>query len=161
MEIERGEDSTTASVIVKKIVNADRERVFEAWTNPEMMQHWFVGAKGRAQVAVDLRVGGEYSNEMFIEGKGTCQEEGPPSGRYLHHGKYLEIIRPERLVFSWNSPFVQNTTVTVELREVESGTEVTITHQLNAPSECEGHRGGWTYALGSLGDFLSGGVDLG
>ncbi len=106
-------------VVVKKVVHADRERVFDAWTKPEMMQHWFVGAKGTAKTNVDLRVGGTYSNEMLLSGCGDASpgDTGPVKS-YMHDGEYLEIVRPERLVFTWNSPSVRNTKVTVELREV-------------------------------------------
>ena len=144
------------TVTVKKIINADRETVFEAWTKPEIMQQWYVGAKGTAKVEVDFRVGGRYSNEMLLEG--DCSSEKAPGRNeiksYLHYGEYLEIVRPERLVFMWNSPFVQNTTVTVELREVHSGTEVTITHELTSEEECQAHTQGWTYALEGLSTLL-------
>ena len=152
----RKASSSAHTVIVKKIINADRETVFDAWTKPEIMQQWYVGAKGTAKVEVDLRVGGRYSNEMLLEG--DCSSEKAP-GRteiksFLHHGEYLEVVRPEKLVFTWNSPFVQNTTVTVELREVPTGTEVTITHELNSDEDCQSHSQGWTFALEGLSTML-------
>lgn len=145
------------SVVVKKIIHADRDRVFDAWTKPELMKHWFVGGKGTAKAAVDLRVGGKYTNEMLIEGSAACSGDGVGETgikSYFHHGEYLEIVRPERIVFTWNSPSVQNTIVTVELRAQGSATEVTITHELPTLADCKGHQEGWTYALSGLGAFL-------
>jgi len=151
-------------VIVKKIIHADPERVFEAWTKPELMNQWYVGGKGTASTKVDLRVGGSYTNTMHIEMdehscKGCNSEVGAtaPKGSiqsFLHEGTYLEITRPTRLVFTWNSPSVQNTVVTVDLRAVELGTEVTITHELQSQEACESHQGGWTYALEGLAKYL-------
>jgi uncharacterized protein YndB with AHSA1/START domain len=144
-------------VVVRKIVHADRETVFEALTKPELMNKWFVGGKGRAIVAADVRVGGSYTNEMLIETHGTCsasKDGGGGPGSYKHEGKYLEVTPPERLSFTWNSPYVQNTTVVIELKSVDTGTEVVLTHELNSEEECEGHRGGWTFALDGLATLL-------
>lgn len=151
MEQRAEKNNSSYEVVVKRTIRADRERVFDAWTKPEIMKQWMVGGPGTAKVDVDLRIGGAYSNVMSIDhGSGTKD--------YLHQGEYLEILRPERLVFTWNSPAVQNTTVTVELKTVENGTEVTITHQLGTdethPSslegECTSHQQGWTFALEGL-----------
>jgi uncharacterized protein YndB with AHSA1/START domain len=146
-------NNTEATVIVKKVIRASRERIFEAWTKPEIMNQWYVGGEGCARTAVDLRVGGKYINEMLISGEATCessQAKTEGSQSYLHHGEYLKIEYPSKLMFTWNSPSVQGTTVTVDLREVRDGTEVTITHQLHKVESCEGHQEGWTFALNKL-----------
>lgn len=141
-------------VVVKRIVRADPERVFDAWTNPEIMNKWYVGGKGHSKSTVDLRIGGAFTNEMFVENS-TCNAttEGTLKS-YMHQGEYLEIDRPNRLVFTWNSPSVQNTKVRIDLRKVDGGTEVTITHELQSPNGCKGHEEGWTFALGNLAALL-------
>ena len=73
----------------------------------------------------------------------------------MHEGEYLEINRPERLIFTWNSPSVKNTRVTVDFKSLGSQTEVTITHELLPQSEVNGHTEGWTYALGQLAGYLA------
>ena len=101
------ESNSQPTVMVKKIIHADRERVFDAWTKPEMMKHWYVGAAGRSVSTVELTVGGKYTNNMFITGQSTCNEnQGSEKEEkcYFHHGEYLEIKRPEKIVFTWNSP---------------------------------------------------------
>jgi uncharacterized protein YndB with AHSA1/START domain len=153
------EKNSLPQVIVKKVIHATRERVFDAWTKPELMNQWYVGGKGYARTAVDLRVGGKYINEMLVEGESSCTASRKSAAgsldSYLHHGEYVEIERPSRLVFTWNSPAVQNTTVTVEFREVPDGTEVTITHTLPSVENCPGHTEGWTMALANLGALLA------
>lgn len=146
------------TLVVKKVIRADRERVFDAWTRPDMMRHWYVGGEGTSRSTVDLRVGGKYTNEMLIRGKSCCSHSDTQEGEvksYLHEGEYLEIRRPERLVFTWNSPYVQNTRVTVDLRAVPGGTEVTITHELPDQEACESHQQGWTFALNELEKYLA------
>lgn len=141
------------SVVVKKVIPATIERVFDAWTKPEIMRNWYCGAKGISESRVDLRVGGKYTNNMHITGESSCNssdEGGDESKSFMHHGEYLEISRPHRLVFTWNSPSVENTVVTVDLKEVTGGTEVTISHELPTEEACKGHTQGWNYALDTL-----------
>ncbi len=148
---EREERTATPKVVVRKIIKASRERIFEAWINPEIMARWFVGAKGVAKVTCDVQVGGNYTNEMVFEESWSSQTKDSTSKSFQHYGTYLEVVPPERLVFTWNSPAVQNTRVTVELKERDAGTEVTITHELFASEEELGsHTEGWTYAIESL-----------
>lgn len=142
----------TAEVIIKRIIKASREEVFSAWVDPEMMSKWMVGGPGYAVVKNDPRVGGSYTNDMFISvGEDSQQSE---SRLYRHTGEYLEISPPERLVFSWNSPSVSNTEVSVVFREVGEGTEVTICHRLLEEADIPSHQEGWGHALGQLASVL-------
>ena len=153
-------NESISKVIVKKVISASQEDVFDAWTKPEIMNKWYVGGPGRAECVSDLKVGGKYTNNMLIGGESTCDAEGKPTAdvnikSYLHSGEYLEIKRPEKLVFTWNSPSVQNTRVTIDIQKVSNGTEVTITHELLPESQIQGHTGGWTFALDNLAKNLS------
>src|ERR1700676_4821896 len=48
-----------------RVIRAPRTRIYEAWTNPEILQQWF-GPVGKhcPSASVDLRVGGAYRIEM-------------------------------------------------------------------------------------------------
>ena len=73
---------------------APRARVWEAWTNPDVMARWFhpeTLVTPRESVSVDLRVGGEYTYTMRIPDTG---QEFPTAG------KYLRIDEPDRLDFT-------------------------------------------------------------
>ncbi|WP_098730735.1 SRPBCC family protein [Brevibacterium epidermidis] len=77
---------------------APRARVWEAWTNPDVMARWFhpeTLVTPRESVSVDLRVGGEYTYTMRIPDTG---QEFPTAGKYPH------IDEPARLDFTWGSP---------------------------------------------------------
>ena len=124
------------------------------------MKKWFVPPEWTATTAIDLRVGGTYSHDMLSNGESSnCSSDksatpGTPT-HYMHTGEYLEIHRPEKLVFTWNSPSVQNSQVTVEFKKLGDCTEVTITHEL-LPTDAlrKGHSEGWTEHLGTLSTLL-------
>ncbi|MCO6431579.1 MAG: SRPBCC domain-containing protein [Deltaproteobacteria bacterium] len=140
-------------------MSAERERVFDAWTKPELMQQWLFPEAGCARTSNDLRVGGTYSHEMIFK-KGhesSCKgvDEDGDRTSYPHHGEYLELKRPERIVFTWNSPAVTNTRVTVDLKSVDGGTEVVITHELlDSEDQRKSHTEGWRGCLDNLAAFL-------
>lgn len=152
-------ETENLKVVVRKVVRADPERVFDAWTDARLMEQWLFCEGGQAKSRNELRVGGTYQHEMILPNgasdcpNGTPQENGYTS--YPHHGEYLEIDRPRRLVFTWNSPAVQNTRVTVELNPVDGGTEVVVTHELlQGEAERLSHTEGWHACLASLAGFI-------
>lgn len=140
-------------LVVKRLVNARRDRVFKAWTDSEMMKVWFFCGEGRAEVTNDLKVGGSYRNEMFLGG--AC---GAPEAKesHVHFGEYLEIVPPEKIVFTWSSAIVSNSVVTVELHEIGAATEVVITHELLDTELLKTqHQMGWDGCLENLERYFS------
>ncbi|MDR8390890.1 SRPBCC domain-containing protein [Aliifodinibius sp. S!AR15-10] len=136
------------SLTVSKVINADRETIFEALTNGEIMQKWFyAGADGwSATVENDPKVGGKYQIDMH--GKNDT---------YSHEGKYKEIIPNEKLVFTWNSHAVQDTVVTITLSEVNGGTEVKLKHDFLPNEEMKkNHTEGWKQILIHLNSVVVG-----
>lgn len=71
-----------------RIFDAPRELVWQAWTEPEMIQHWW-GPEGctAPEIRVELRIGGNYFFHM--EGNGFT---------HYHVGVYKEIVPQEKLV---------------------------------------------------------------
>ena len=127
---------------MKKVIKASPEQVFEAFTNPEIMTKWFYGDEGwTADVSNTLEVGGKYTLTMHAtNGKD-----------YVHVGEYKVIAPPEKLVFTWNSDFAQNTVVTVNFRRVADGTEISLEHEFLPTDEaCKSHTKGWTVCLNNL-----------
>lgn len=129
------------AVVVKRVIKAGPEMVFEAFTNPGIMSKWFYGMEnGTSEVSNTLEVGGEFRINMRADdGK-----------EYMHTGEYREIVPFEKLVFTWNSDYAKDSVVTVSFRKAAGGTEVTIEHEFLADSQREGHRKGWTVCLTNL-----------
>jgi uncharacterized protein YndB with AHSA1/START domain len=153
-------EKTIPSVVRKKIIPAKRSEVFDAWTKPEIMQEWFKpAANWAAEAEIDLRVGGGWSNDMIdVDGAGKGDGKTNAPGTCNHHtGEYLEIKPPERIVFTWNTTFVQNTRVTVELRDLGGSTELTLTHELlDTEDQRKAHAQGWTTCLDNLAAYFKG-----
>jgi uncharacterized protein YndB with AHSA1/START domain len=136
-----------AVVIVKRVIKARPELVFEAFTKPGIMSRWFYGMEnGTSEVSNTLEVGGGFRINM----------RSPDGKAYMHAGEYRDIRPNERLVFTWNSDCAQDTVVTVSFRPVPDGTEVTIEHEFLEVSEREPHRRGWTLCLANLEKYFEG-----
>lgn len=130
---------------VSKVIRAKRERVFEAWTKPEIMQRWF-GPEGMScnDAKLDVRVGGEYRIEVTAAATGKVSWAS---------GVYQEVVPNELLRFTWLGCWRadEESVVTVSLRDVEGGTEVTITHERVADAQgMAGYEQGWTGSLTKL-----------
>lgn len=136
----------TPKLVVRKLIHAKREAVYKAWTDPRIVEKWLVPPKDwHARAKTDVRLGGKYTVEMIVAEE-DCVSKTPftPGQVLVHDGEYLELVPPEKLVFSWNSPFVQNTRVTVELKDLGENTELWLTHEF-LPNEKEylSHQAGW------------------
>ncbi|HLH02902.1 MAG TPA: SRPBCC domain-containing protein [Bryobacteraceae bacterium] len=74
-----------------RVFDWPRELIFESWTNPEYLRHWFgCGTSKVTACEVDLRVGGAWRIRL----------EMPDGVEHLFRGTYREIVRPQRLVYS-------------------------------------------------------------
>ena len=70
-----------------------------------------------------------------------------------HEGTYKMIDRPNRLAFTWESPFStrENSTVTIDFAESGDGTDITLHHVRFESEELrDNHQGGWTSILAAL-----------
>jgi uncharacterized protein YndB with AHSA1/START domain len=139
----------TTEITVRRLLNARRELVFKAWTNPEVMSRWFFPMPSwTAVVACDLRVGGRYELAM----------RDPGGGRHLQYGEYREVVPVSRLVFTWSCPEleVMDSVVTVSLADKGERTELVLTHALPPdPKILREHEEGWNGCLGNLEQFLN------
>ena len=84
--------SSTADreIVVTRLIEAPRELVFEAWTDPKHVDKWW-GPRGFTTTTheMDVRPGGEWRLTMH----------GPDGRDYKNHIVFDEIVKPERLVY--------------------------------------------------------------
>ena len=146
------------SLRVSRIIQADAETLFRAWTDPRELMHWWrmAGEGWRfAGASIDLRVGGQYRLGMT----------DPDGHTHVAVGVYREVQRPVRLVFTWDwdnpANRVGETLVSVEFKVLgQKRTEVVLTHERFADSARMGrHEQGWTELLGLLDGFAGGHSD--
>jgi len=133
---------------LSKWIRAERDRVFAAWTEPELMRQWFCPRDLTLVAAeADVRVGGRFHAAMS---NGT--------ETYTVNGVYREVIAGQRLVFShrWEEQHAVETLVTVEFADRDGGTLVTLTHAgFRNQESAKGHEGGWQSTLEHLELFLA------
>lgn len=81
-------------ITLERVFDAPPDVVFEAWTNPVYLDWYFNPDNPTDQpVTVDLRVGGQWRQEMVIS----------PDNRYFTGGVYREIVPGKKLVFYWGA----------------------------------------------------------
>ncbi len=136
-----------STLIVKRIIDADPETLWEALTDQQIMQKWFFAEEEMsATVENNPEAGGSFKIDMHGQ-KDT----------YSHEGVYKELIPPRKIVFTWNSQFVSDTLVTITLKEVKSGTEVKLVHEFMPNDEMkQSHTEGWTQILANLDGVVVG-----
>jgi uncharacterized protein YndB with AHSA1/START domain len=80
----------TREIVQTRFLNAPRDLVFEAFTNPQHVDRWW-GPRGftTKTCSMDVRPGGEWRFDMTME-------NGPTFRNLV---RYFEVVRPERLVF--------------------------------------------------------------
>jgi uncharacterized protein YndB with AHSA1/START domain len=133
-----------STVKIKRVIASPAQQIFDLWTQPELMARWMSPYPGAVQCGAeaDVRVGGTFRLSMS-SAESRCDIEGT----------YVEIERPHRLVFTWLGPPTRGVTtlVTLELKTVHAGTELTLTHEKLPTAEVrQGHLTGWETMLEHL-----------
>ena len=142
--------SATTLRITRKLA-APRELVFKAWTEPEFLFKWWAaGPDFTTPIAeVDLRVGGKYRLGMQPPGKDQPSVIG---------GVYREVTPPEKLVYTWvweHEEDFPESIVTVEFREKDGGTEISLVHALLPSAQSRDQHGeGWQACTDRLSNTL-------
>jgi uncharacterized protein YndB with AHSA1/START domain len=87
-------DTSQPGLTLTRVFDAPRERVWKEWTEPERFADWFGGEEAvvpPSTVSMDVREGGAWRATMFHE---------PGRGEIQWHGRFLEVVEPERLVLT-------------------------------------------------------------
>ncbi len=142
--------TSVTSFSITRVLNADREKVFDAWTKPAQMKQWFCPPGfSVASAEADAHPGGAYRIGMK-----------PSEGDVLYvSGKFVEVRRPEKIVFTWawdedDGPGHESL-VTIELTARGMKTELVLTHERLAGAESrDKHVHGWVGCLDNLATLL-------
>ncbi|MFH0344203.1 MAG: SRPBCC family protein [Chromatiales bacterium] len=140
------------NLILTRIIDAPREKVFKAWTDPTLMKQWFAPLPWTTpHVEVDLRPGG--SNLVVMR--------GPDGNEFPNRGVYLEVVKNERLVVTdaytkaWEPSEKPFMTLTLTFEDVGGKTKYTarIAHWSDADVEAHEQMGfheGWAQCAEQL-----------
>jgi len=82
---------TDREIVISRLIDAPRELVFDAWTDPEQVVQWW-GPRGFTTTThkMEVKPGGVWRFVMH----------GPDGRDYQSKITYLEIVPPERLVYT-------------------------------------------------------------
>jgi uncharacterized protein YndB with AHSA1/START domain len=78
-------------LILTRIIDAPREKVFKAWTDPALLKQWFAPLPWTTPVIeTDVRAGGASLIVM----------RGPDGNEFPNRGVYLDVVKNEHLVLT-------------------------------------------------------------
>ncbi|MCK9342331.1 MAG: SRPBCC domain-containing protein [Massilibacteroides sp.] len=152
-------------LFIQRIFAASRDRVWKAWTDPELIVQWWGPADFTAPVIkVELREGGRYLYAM----------RSPEGQEFWSTGEYREIVPMERLVFTdsfadaegnvvpastygMSADWPRELLVTVTFEEHGGGTKVTLREAgIPAGETLDMAEAGWNESLDKLARVLGG-----
>ena len=80
----------TNTLILHRILKAPRARVYECWTTPEHMPHWFMPKPHfLTDITIDLRPGGAFNSTMHVDGN-----------VFPSQGCVLDAVKDTKFVFT-------------------------------------------------------------
>jgi len=112
-------------IVLSRVINAPRELVFSAWTDPHHLPQWFGPAGFRVETkSMDIRVNGEWRFDMIA----------PDGKRYSNRMQFRRIERPHLIEIDHgadkdNDPGIFRTTITFD--EQSDGKTVITLRQLH------------------------------
>jgi uncharacterized protein YndB with AHSA1/START domain len=78
-------------LVLERFVDVPPELVYEAWTTPEHVMHWFTPAPWKTIACeIDLRPGGKFNSVML----------SPEGQEFPNFGCILELVPGRKLVFT-------------------------------------------------------------
>jgi uncharacterized protein YndB with AHSA1/START domain len=166
METRTSSTGEKGELVITRIIDAPRERVFEAWTDCDSIVRWW-GPKDftAPSCRMDARVGGEYINSM----------RSPDGHEFWSKGVFREIHAPDRIVmtdsfadekgnivpashYGMKGDWPLEMLVTVTLEDQEGKTRLTLRHSgVDAISDEDRNdmRQGWSESFDKLDSCLS------
>ena len=141
-------------VLITRIFDAPRERVFRAWTDPDEVAAWY-GPEHmeapRERIHIDPRVGGRWELTMVRRGGGA---------EFAIGYDIVELVEPELIVLR-SDPMPQMgmhepTFVRVEFHDHGAKTRMTLSDSPLPPAGRGPAEAGWNAALDKLATHVAG-----
>jgi uncharacterized protein YndB with AHSA1/START domain len=166
MQQSQATETKEQELIITRILDASRDLLWKAWTEPERIKLWWGPKAFTAPVfKIDLRVGGEtFSCMRSPEGKDYCGK-----------GTYREIVPRERLVitdsfadekgnivsasyYGMSPDFPRELLITVKFENYDGKTKMTLRHSgiRGIPdADFKDMKKGWEESFDKLAGYLA------
>lgn len=143
---------TDQEILITRIFDAPRERVFAAWTDPDQVAAWY-GPEHfdtpRENVHIDLRVGGRWELTMVQRGTGT---------EYPLRYEIVELVEPELIVLRCppmpGMGLPEGTLTRIELHDHGDKTRMTLSDGPYPRDAGDRAEAGWNGAFDKLAVLL-------
>jgi uncharacterized protein YndB with AHSA1/START domain len=142
-----------AGIMMTRVFDAPRERVWQEWTEPERFADWFGGSDGEvplSTVSMDVRPGGSWRATMFA---------GPERREIQWKGEFREVLEPELLVFTLSDQPGEEAyeLISVVLNELPDGrTEMRFEQRGSLPAEVyDRAKEGWSGFFDRIAERLA------
>lgn len=155
---DNAQKSSDRELVLTRVINAPREKVYQAWTQPELLKQWFTPRPWTTPIVeTDVRPGGA---SLFVM-------RGPDGNEFPNRGVYLEVVPNERLVFTdayteaWEPAEKPFMTVVLTFEDAGAGqTKYTARARHWTVADREAHEKmgfhpGWNKATDQLAELLS------
>jgi len=158
-------DNNVSELTITRFFKAPVELIWQAWTDPVMVKHWWGPKDFTAPFSkIDLRVGGKYLSDM----------RSPDGKDFWSTGVFCEVEPLKRLVmtdsfadengnvvpathYDMGSDFPQELLIKVIFQEEEGQTKVTLNHSSNEKIDAEmlnDMEQGWNESFDKLNEYL-------
>jgi uncharacterized protein YndB with AHSA1/START domain len=148
------ERTSERELVVTRTIDGPPDAVFDAWTQPELVRRWWVPKSvpiALVSCEMDVRVGGTYRFVFEVD----------PTTTMAFFGRYLEVDRPSRLVWT-NEEGEGDAVVTTVTFDADGGRTRLVVHDLYPSSDAldeaiaSGSTAGWSEMLDQLDGLLAG-----
>jgi uncharacterized protein YndB with AHSA1/START domain len=147
------------ALVLTRTFDAPPALVYKAWTDPEMLKHWFVPKPWTiARAETDVRIGGSSLIVM----------RDPDGNEYPNRGVYLDVVENQRLVFTdaytsaWEPSAKPFMTAIITLDAEDGGRKTKYTSRVlhwsvtdKEAHEKMGFHQGWGTAADQLAELLA------
>jgi uncharacterized protein YndB with AHSA1/START domain len=139
-------------LVISRLLDAPCELVYACFTEPEHLARWGFGPEGLTVTVEhqDISIGGMFRVRMHSPHGIDCRLQGT----------YLELAKPERIVFThiWireDGSLARETLVTITLKPNGNGTELILRQTgLSSRASRDGHLEGWNSTLDRLTGYI-------
>lgn len=130
-----------------RIIEASREKVYRAWTNPKLAKRFAApeGCKTKSFTS-DFRVGGDYRTAMQT-----------PYGLMKNKGTFVEIVPGKKIVqtFIWDQPDTEVNFITLEFKARGNKTLLVLSGKnFEIKGEAKGNQEGWASSLEGFSKYF-------
>ena len=148
-EFDKSPRPVATTLVVRRIIRASAQYLFDVWTQPEHLKQWWGPANVTCiDASVDLRIGGGYRLGNRL-----------PDGTVVWiAGQFEAIEPPHKLVYTWRleSETREFERVTVLFEPHGDSTEVVVLHErIPDAARRSQHEQGWIGCLEGLANYAA------